>query len=88
MPYLHFEYQEQRERMSETIKKFRPTGESVTASEVSPVASEDEALIQAYLDNASSLHPRRTLDQSFYRGFDTEERDNDQVVYRFCKDRG
>lgn len=88
MPYLHFEFQEARKKMSETIKKFRPVAHSESFSEVSPNASEDEIFIQAYLDNAMSLHPRRTLDQSLYRGFDTEERDNDQVVYRYCKDTG
>jgi hypothetical protein len=37
--------------------------------------------------NPSELlsHPRLTLDQSFYRGINTESRDNDQVIYKFEK---
>jgi hypothetical protein len=45
----------------------------------------DEKLIHAYLLDASPLHPRRTLDQYYYAAGDTEERDQDQVVYRYCK---
>lgn len=47
-------------------------------------ASADVLLLHAYLRN-HQLHPRRTLDQFFYHGIDTSERDTDQVVYRFSK---
>lgn len=41
----------------------------------------DSLLIQAYLNSHSPLlHPRRTLDQFFYHGIDTEARDRDQYV--------
>ena len=46
--------------------------------------SRDEKLIHAYLLDASPLHPRRTLDQFYYSAGDTEARDQDQVVYRYC----
>ena len=87
MPYLHFEFNEQRQMMSDTIRTYRPS-KARQSREALPLApTDDELLIQAYLDNAMSLHPRRTLDQSFYRGFDTKRRDVDQVVYRYCKDK-
>ena len=86
MPYLHFETQRQREEMSTAIKKYRPVKGATTTDEIATGACDDEILIQAYLDHAMTLHPRRTLDQSLYQGFNTEERDNDQVVYRYCKD--
>ncbi|MCJ1476515.1 hypothetical protein MMC13_005181 [Lambiella insularis] len=50
-----------------------------------PGLSKDEKLIYAYLLEASPLHPRRTLDQYFYSAGDTEQRDKDQVVYRYCQ---
>lgn len=49
-----------------------------------PPLSKDQKLIHAYLLNAPPLHPRRTLDQFYYSAFDTEARDQDQVVYRYC----
>ena len=43
----------------------------------------DERLISKYLHEDPALHPRRTLDQSYYGAlFPTQTRDRDQVVYR------
>jgi len=43
----------------------------------------DEKLIEKYLNYEPPLHPRRTLDQSYYWTLkDTCSRDRDQVVYR------
>jgi len=43
----------------------------------------DEKLIEKYLNSRPALHPRRTLDQSYYWTLkDTCNRDRDQVVYR------
>ena len=43
----------------------------------------DEKLIERYLTARPALHPRRTLDQSYYWTLkDTRYRDRDQVVYR------
>lgn len=44
------------------------------------VSGRDSLLIEAYLNNTPSLHPRRTLDQFFYHGIDTAARDVDQYV--------
>ena len=42
-----------------------------------------ERLIDRYLNAKPPLHPRRTLDQSYYWTLkDTRKRDRDQVVYR------
>lgn len=54
-----------------------------TGVEAPDNASRDELLIHAYMN--SSLHPRRTLDQFFYHGIDTSQRDSDQVVWRYCQ---
>lgn len=46
----------------------------------------DKKLLQKYLHNELPLHPRRTLDQSYYWTLDkTDNRDRDQVVYRGTK---
>jgi len=43
----------------------------------------DESLINKYLMASPPLHPRRTLDQSYYWTLkDTRKRDRDQTVYR------
>jgi hypothetical protein len=43
----------------------------------------EKGLITKYLHERESLHPRRTLDQSYYTALkDTRTRDQDQVVYR------
>lgn len=43
----------------------------------------DKNLIHAHINQSnSSVHVRRTLDQSFYRTIDTRSRDRDQVVLR------
>ncbi|CAG8962177.1 hypothetical protein HYFRA_00005226, partial [Hymenoscyphus fraxineus] len=43
----------------------------------------DEKIIVHHLKGSSPLHPRRTLDQSYYWTLrDTRSRDRDQVVYR------
>src|SRR5690349_648913 len=86
MPYLHFETHERRVQMSATIKCVGEGSSTEEIPEAVATSPEDVMLIRAYLDNsASRLHPRRTLDQFLYHGFDTESRDVDQVVYRYCK---
>lgn len=46
-------------------------------------SNSDEMLIDKYLHENPPLHPRRTLDQSYYGAlFPTQTRDRDQVVYR------
>lgn len=62
--------------MTNTIRKAK------TGGKLPDNASRDELLVHAYKD---SLHPRRTLDQFFYHGIDTDQRDSDQVVWRFCE---
>ncbi len=43
----------------------------------------DQQILDQFLYNDPPLHPRRTLDQSYYRGLkNTSQRDRDQVVYR------
>ncbi|KAI1323611.1 hypothetical protein F5Y16DRAFT_383366 [Xylariaceae sp. FL0255] len=79
MPFLHYETDERRQKMSTVIKKVREEKRLVENN------SRDSLLINAYITNNPPLHPRRTLDQFFYHGIDTTERDVDQVVYRYCK---
>ncbi|KAI6608252.1 hypothetical protein MCOR04_000278 [Pyricularia oryzae] len=79
MPFLHYETNERRKKMTAAIK---------LAESGAPLASNpccDELLIHGYINNNPPLHPRRTLDQFFYHGIDTALRDEDQVVYRYCK---
>ena len=71
--------------MSETIKK-ATSGRHQTAAGISHLTP-DEMLIHAYLHASPSLHVRRTLDQFYYHGIDTDARDQDQVVFRYLEKR-
>jgi Mg2+ and Co2+ transporter CorA len=82
MPFLHYETDEKREKMSAAIKRAQ------SGRDLPNDPSRDDLLVQAYLNASPPLHTRRTLDQFFYHGIDTAERDRDQVVYRYCKRRG
>ena len=81
MPYLHYETDERRQRMSQVIDFVRSGAGNPDG--LGPMR--DVMLAKGYLCSTPPLHPRRTLDQFFYRGIDTANRDMDQVVYRYCK---
>ncbi|KAK8067584.1 hypothetical protein PG996_006696 [Apiospora saccharicola] len=83
MPYLHYETDESRQKMMDAIK-IVSSASNASSQDKTP----DTMLLEAYLNRKPSLHPRRTLDQFFYRGIDTSARDRDQVVYRYCEDHG
>lgn len=80
MPFLHYETEDRRKKMSRAIYNAR-SGHANPSATMSP----DSVLMDAYLDNTQRLHPRRTLDQFFYHGIDTSQRDTDQVVSRYCQ---
>ena len=80
MPFLHWETDHNRAKMSRVIKQV----EDCTYVH-DPAQSKDASLIAGYLKD-SSLHIRRTLDQFKHHSINTEKRDTDQVVYRYCKD--
>ena len=99
MPFLHYETDERRQRMAGAIKRFRLENLGNTSKRIATdedrqlpkpdgPMTRDDLLIGAYLNSPPHLHPRRTLDQYFYHGIDTAARDQDQVVYRYCKRRG
>ncbi|KAI1141160.1 hypothetical protein F5Y05DRAFT_376542 [Hypoxylon sp. FL0543] len=79
MPFLHYETDERRRKMSNAIKNVYEDRQLIDS------ASRDSLIVNAYLKSEPRLHPRRTLDQYFYHGIDTTARDTDQVVYRYCK---
>jgi ankyrin repeat protein len=85
MPYLHYEIHRKRAEMSEAIKRATSGPEVVCGHGTS--INNDERMIQAYLRSSHNLQIRRTLDQFYYHGIDTGDRDEDQVVYRYCRDR-
>ncbi|KAG8530261.1 uncharacterized protein KY384_004762 [Bacidia gigantensis] len=80
MPYLHYETHSRRMEMSSVIKR------TTCDSDQSGVGrTSDEMLIQAYLHSTHNLQIRRTLDQFYYHAISTDDRDEDQVVYRYTK---
>lgn len=83
MPYLHYETDEGRQKMTDAMKLVGAADESSSIS-----SSPNMLLLQAYLRGKTKIHPRRTLDQFFYHGLDTSARDRDQVVYRYCEGQG
>ena len=85
MPYLHYETDERRRNMSNAIRQVETA--STDRSAISITSSSDEMLVQAYLRSTHNLHIRRTLDQFYYHAIETDERDIDQVVYRYTRDK-
>jgi hypothetical protein len=85
MPYLHYELHRERKYMTRAIKNALSGLEIAKRHTEGP--SPDEKLIQAYLRSTHNLQIRRTLDQFYYHGIDTDDRDEDQVVFRYCRDR-
>lgn len=86
MPYLHYETHRNRKSMSETIRRAR-TGSASASAENHMSQDCDEMLIHAYLRSTPNLHIRRTLDQFYYHAISTDDRDTDQVVYRYTRDK-
>jgi ankyrin repeat protein len=86
MPYLHFEYFTDLHKMKEMLK-IDPTQikEPERARETGSQGSYSKLLFTGLHGEARDYHQRRTLDQFFYRNITTDERDNDQVVYRYQK---
>jgi Mg2+ and Co2+ transporter CorA len=81
MPYLHYETDSRRCEMHGAIKRAELLKNGIHSTKA---ITYDEMMIRAYLvTQNSSLHVRRTLDQSFYHNIDTQTRDRDQVVYRY-----
>ena len=86
MPYLHYETDKMRVQMSNAIA--RATSWKANQLDEPAAGCCDEMLVHAYLHSTHNLHIRRTLDQFYYHAITTEERDQDQVVYRYTADRG
>lgn len=83
MPYLHWDTDCNRVQTTQAIKWHQNSVEYRRGS-VGPTAK-DEFLIRGYLNSSTDLHLRRTLDQFKHHSINTEKRDRDQVVFRFCK---
>lgn len=85
LPYLHYETDVMRKEMRNAIDRTQSnTRESVYMARADGC---DEQLVNAYLHSTHNLHIRRTLDQYYYHAISTEERDQDQVVYRYTRDK-
>lgn len=83
MPYLHWDTDHNRVQATQAIKRHQNPAEYRRGS-VAPTVK-DEFLIRGYLNSSTDLHLRRTLDQFKHHSINTEKRDRDQVVFRFCK---
>jgi hypothetical protein len=83
MPYLHWDTDQNRLQATQAIKR-RQNPAGYRRGSVAPTVK-DEFLIRGYLNSSTDLHLRRTLDQFKHHSINTEKRDRDQVVFRFCK---
>lgn len=84
MPYLHYEEDSRRHKMSRAIRDILSSDQDKKRKRPD---SADELLVRAHVHSSTQLHIRRTLDQFYYQSIDTERRDRDQVVYRYCKEK-
>ncbi|OAA55284.1 ankyrin repeat and protein kinase domain-containing protein 1 [Niveomyces insectorum RCEF 264] len=85
VPFLHYETVEGREKMDNAVKHtLHGRAENTPGRYLSP----DVQLVSGYLNSERPVHVRRTLDQYFYSSVDSSARDKDQVVSRYCDQRG
>ncbi|KAF2105600.1 ankyrin repeat-containing domain protein [Lophiotrema nucula] len=80
MPYLHYETNSGRRQMQEALREI----ENRKGPSRVPTTEGDKLLLSGYSNTSPRpIQLRRTLDQFYLRGVDTEHRDIDQVVYRY-----
>ncbi|KAK7974381.1 hypothetical protein PG989_016229 [Apiospora arundinis] len=84
MPYLHHESQPRQQAVSEDLKQLL---EKDSDAAEAPVVDPPGYMNTAPNDEEMHFQLRRTLDQYFFPGLDTTGRDQDQVVYRYTKER-
>ncbi|KAL2672658.1 hypothetical protein Neosp_013372 [[Neocosmospora] mangrovei] len=91
MPYLHWDLEEEIEKLKKVLKKkFFLLGapETMKVQDAKAMVKKaglngTEKLYWMYLDQKSPLHVRRTLDQFYYHTMpNTDERDRDQTALR------
>ena len=89
MPYLHFEYFADLYKMKEALD-FDQTEEEAAqkGSRATYTGPYSKSLFTGPHGEDRDYHPRRTLDQFFYRSIATDERDKDQVAFRYQSDVG
>jgi len=84
LPYLHWETDENRKALTESIKAPAGNTNMLEDSQMWKIPK-DILLIHGYpVTQSTDLHPRRTLDQFKHHSTDTDPQDVDQVVYRYC----
>jgi hypothetical protein len=94
MPYLHWDTAASNDKRSETIKWVT---EGRQPGRMPDIRAEPEfinsKLIAKYLEhgayheNGGNLHVRRSLDQFYYdTQIQTDERDKDQIVFKYTRD--
>lgn len=84
LPYLHWETDENRRSLTESIKAPPGNTSSLEDSQMWQIPK-DILLLHGYpVARSTDLHPRRTLDQFKHHSTDTDPQDVDQVVYRYC----
>ena len=74
MPYLHYENHAMYKDMAKVVSDLPEQSSHIT-----------DRVVCSYLQAEYPLHPRRTLDQFYYNPLDTQQRDDDQVVYRYTR---
>lgn len=85
MPYLHYETMHGRRQMRDAVRRAEVMSDANTRTRPN---CHDEELVFAHLQSTTGLHLRRTLDQFYLHGIDTDERDADQVVGRYTRAKG
>lgn len=76
MPYLHYEEFGEMQRMKKALDESLPPSHDAY----------NGYLLNGLHGEEYDYHPRRTLDQFLHRSMDTDERDQDQVVFRYQRE--
>ena len=85
MPYLHFEYFHDLRKVKNALSSAKDSSKALSPSSNGRY-NYGTLPLNGLRGEDSDYHRRRTLDQFLYRDIDTDDRDKDQVAFRYQKD--
>jgi Mg2+ and Co2+ transporter CorA len=86
LPYLHWSEHQTQQGQAEALQYYHKASDDIKREYEMSKKSSDMRLQSCALGGELPHHPRRTLDQFYYRNINTQDRDRDQIVLHKTKD--
>jgi Mg2+ and Co2+ transporter CorA len=87
LPYLHWSEHQTQQNQADALQYYHEASDDIKREyEMSKKRSSDMRLQSCALGGELPHHPRRTLDQFYYRNINTQDRDRDQIVLHKTED--